>query len=395
MSNNDYDIVIKNGTVIDPYQQIEEKKDIAVSKGKIVSVETTINSNSAKKVVDASGKIVTPGLIDLHTHVYDGVNVGVSADDYCLLKGTTTAVDAGTAGSHNFTNFRKYIIDKSKTRIIPLLNISSIGLVKGGLELIDIRELDFNGSLEMVNKNKDSIKGIKIRFASPPRTLGKSPVRNHVGNNGPVAMRLVRELADKTGGIVMVHPKSVTPGFGVDQVLKLLNKGDVFTHCFAPDYPYYYPYGEIINEKGEVLPEVKKAAERGVVFDVGHGNGSFSFITAKNAISDGFLPTTISTDLHRSSIKTAVDMPTTMSKFIALGIPLSTVVEMSTTVPAEILGLKETLGTLKPGAEADITILDLIKGHQTFYDVRGNSLDGDVLLKPNMVVKGGEIFPLS
>lgn len=380
-----YELLVKNGTLIDPYQRIEgERRDIAISEGKIASVEEEIRT-SAQRIVDASGKIVTPGLIDLHVHVYwGGTSLGVEPDSTCLAKGVTTVVDAGTAGCINFLGFRKFIIERCRTRIIPLLHLSSVGLINPP-ELEDIRNIDYDGAVQTAEENKDLIKGLKIRFASPPS--------NHVGMNGPQAMRLIREAAEDTGGIIMVHPKSMSPGFPLEEILKLMRTGDIVTHCFSPSYPIYFPNGEILDKDGKILPAVREAAKRGVNFDIGHGMGSFYFETAKKALEDDFPPTTISTDLHSKSLKTAWDMPTTMSKFLALGVPLPKAVEMSTTKPAEILGLEGRLGTLKPGAEADLAVFDLEEGKYTFYDVRGNSIVGSKLLKPNTVVKGGEIIP--
>lgn len=379
-----YDLLVKNGMVIDPYQGIEEKMDVAVSKGKVVAVEKTLKSVAAKKVVNASGKIVTPGLIDLHTHVYWGsIPLGIDPDVQCLSKGTTTVLDAGSAGCCNFLGFRRFIIEKCRTRVIPLLHISSIGLIRPP-ELENLKNLDYDGAVETAKTNNDLIKGFKIRFASPPK--------NHIGRNGPHAMRLIHEAAEDVGGLIMVHPKSMSPDCQLEDILKLLRKGDIITHCYSPANPPYIPHAEILDENGRVIEAVKKAAERGVVFDIGHGAGSFSFDTAKKALADGFQPTTISTDLHSESLQTAIDLPTTMSKFLALSLPLSKVVEMTTSKPAEILGLESQLGTLKPGAEADIAIFDLIDGTFTFYDVRKKSLVGHELLKPYTVVKGGEII---
>lgn len=378
-----YDLVIKNGTLVDPYQSIEgEKRDIAISDGKVAAVEKSVPT-ATKKIIDCSGKIVTPGLIDLHTHVYwGGTTLGLNPDLTCLATGATTVVDAGTAGSLNFLGFRRFVIERSKTRIIPLLHISSIGLIRPP-ELEDIRNLDYDEAVEVAKANADLIKGFKIRFASPPN--------NHVGRNGPQAMRLLREAADDTGGMIMVHPKSMSPDFPLAEITKLLRKGDIVTHCFSPIYPQYFPYSEILDENGKVLEPIRKAAERGVIFDVGHGKGSFSFETAKKALDDNFLPATISTDLHSGSLSTAIDMPTTMSKMLALGLSLPKVVEMSTAKPAEVLGYQGKLGTLKPGAEADILILDYADGKFTFCDVRGKSLVSSKQLKPHIVIKGGEI----
>jgi dihydroorotase len=379
-----YDLIVKGGTVIDPSQRLEEKMDIAVSRRRVVAVEKNITSTMATKVVDASDKIVTPGLIDLHTHVYwGGLPLGIDPDLHCLQKGVTTVLDAGSAGCSNFLGFRKFIIEKCKTRVISLLHISSIGLIRPP-ELEDIRNLDYDGAVEVAKTNSDLIKGFKMRFASPPN--------NHVGRNGPVALRLIREAAEDVGGLIMVHPKSMSPNCQLEAILKLLRKGDIVTHCFSPPAPPHVPHAEILDDNGRVLQAVKKAADRGIVFDVGHGAGSFYFDTAQKALSDGFPPTTISTDLHTESLKTAIDMPTTMSKFLALGLSLSKVVEMSTTNPAEVLGAEGRLGTLKPGAEADIAVFDLMEGRFTFDDVRRKSLMGHALLTPYAVVKGGEII---
>lgn len=378
-----YDLLIKGGTLIDPYQSIEGKRDIAISNGKILVVDETIDPPMSKKIVDVSGKIVTPGLIDIHTHVYwGGMSLGVDPDLECLTKGVTTVLDAGSAGCLNFLGFRKFVIDRCKTRVIPLLHISSIGLIKQP-ELEDIRNLDFDGAVAEARSNNDLIKGFKIRFASPPD--------NHIGKNGPQAMRLIKEAAEDVGGIIMVHPKSMSPGFPLEEILKLLRPGDIVSHCFSPPHPQYFPHAEVLTENGHVLPAVKTAAQRGVNFDVGHGSVSFSFDTAKKAFDDKFLPSTISTDLYNNPLKTAADMPTVMSKFLALGLPLSKVVELSTSNPAKILGFEGVLGTLQPGAEADITIFTLEHGRFAFYDVTGKSMISQKALTPDIVIKGGEV----
>jgi dihydroorotase len=378
-----YDVLVKGGLVIDPYQQIEGPRDIAVSEGKVVAVDEALSSAAAKRVVDASGQLVTPGLIDLHTHVYwGGIPLGVDPDVHCLRKGSTTVLDAGSAGCCNFGGFRRFIIEACGTRVLSLLHISSIGLIRPP-ELEDLRNLDYDGAVAAAHAHRDFIKGFKIRFASPPQ--------NHIGRNGPHALRLTREAAEDVGGLVMVHPKSMSPDCRLEDILKLLRKGDIVTHSYAPAAPPYLPHAEILDDDGTVLPAVKRAAERGVVFDVGHGAGSFSFDTATQALADGFPPTTISTDLHSESLSTAVDLPTTMSKFLALGLPLATVVGMATARPAEVLGREGHLGTLKPGAEADIAVFDVEEGAFTFYDVRGQSRVGRTRLRPHTVIKGGVI----
>lgn len=375
-----YDLIIKNGRVIDPSQDLNDHRDIAISQGKIAAIETRIPSQTTK-IIDATNQYVTPGLIDLHTHVYwGGMPLGVNADHYCLAKGVTTVLDAGSAGWRNFPSFNTHIIARSQTRIIPLLHISSIGLIKS-FELEDIRNIEYDAAVKMYHQHSELLKGWKIRFASPPN--------NHVGPNGPQALRLTYEAAEDTGGLIMVHPKSMTPNFPLAEILKLLRPGDIVTHCFSPSYPLYFPFAEILTEAGHVSEPVRQAAKRGIIFDIGHGSGSFSFETASNAIRDDFLPTTISTDLHSESLQTAQDLPTTMSKFLALDVPLTKVIELSTTNPARVLGLDNFIGTLKPGAEADITLFKLQKGSFAFHDVRGKGITGTYRLLPQQVIRHG------
>ncbi len=375
-----YDLIIKNGKVIDPSQDINDYRDIAISQGKIAAIETRIPSQ-AKEIIDANHQYVTPGLIDLHTHVYwGGMALGINADHHCLNNGVTTVLDAGSAGWRNFPGFNTYVIATSQTRIIPLLHISSIGLIKS-LELEDIRHIEYDAGVQIYHQHAKLLKGWKIRFASPPN--------NHVGQNGPQALRLTYEAAEDTGGLIMVHPKSMSPNFPLADILKLLRPGDIVTHCFSPSYPLYFPYAEILTETGHVSEPVRQAAKRGIIFDIGHGSGSFSFETASKAIHDDFLPTTISTDLHSASLQTAHDLPTTMSKFLALDVSLDNVIKLSTTNPAHVLGLDNFIGTLKPGAEADITILKLLDGSFTYHDVRGKSVKGNYRLLPQQVIKHG------
>jgi dihydroorotase len=381
-----YDLIIKNGMVIDPSQDIDDQCDIAISQGKIAAIENHIPSQ-ATKIINANNQYVTPGLIDLHTHVYcGGMPLGINADHHCLTKGVTTVLDAGSAGWRNYPGFHTHIIASSQTRIIPLLHISSIGLIKS-LELEDIRHIEYEAAVQMYHQHAEILKGWKIRFASPPN--------NHVGQNGPQALRLTYEAAEDTGGLIMVHPKSMSPNFSLTEILKLLRPGDIVTHCFSPSYPLYFPHAEILTEAGHVSESVRQAAKRGIFFDIGHGSGSFSFETASNALRDNFLPTTISTDLHTDSLHTAHDLPTTMSKFLALDVPLPKVIELSTTNPARALGLDGFIGTLKPGAEADITLFKLQKGSFVFHDVRGKGITGTNRLLPQQVIKHGVLVKAS
>jgi dihydroorotase len=379
-----YDLLIKGGKLVDPSQGLEDRRDVAILGNRIIELGEDL-VGEAKKVVDASGKIVTPGLIDLHTHLYWGVtNLGVEPDSSCLANGVTTVLEAGSAGCMNFPGLRRHVIERSRTRIIPLLHISSVGLAtpEGIGELQDLRNLDYEGAVETGLANKDLIRGIKIRLATPPASI--------VGEHGRQALRLALEAAEDIGGFLMVHPKGIYPEIHLSKIVSILRKGDVVTHTLSPTYDGFPNIGILDEETGKVFPEVLAAKEKGVIFDVGHGTGSFSFEIAKRALEQGFLPSTISTDLHTASLKgEAKSMPHTMSKFLALGLPLSRVVEMSTAAPARALGMAENLGTLRPGAVADVVVFDLTEGKYIFHDVRGLSLEGRNYLRPSVVVKDG------
>jgi len=381
-----YDLIVRGGRVIDPSQGLADRRDVALSGSKIVEVKEDLPSE-AKKVVDASGKFVTPGLIDLHTHIYWGVTrIGTEPDSSCLANGVTTILEAGSSGCMNFLGLRKHIIERSHTRIITLLNISAVGLAtpEGVGELQDPRNLDYEGTVETALANRDVIRGIKIRLGSPPMSL--------VGEYGALALRLALKAAEDVGGFLMVHPKGIYPEIQLRRILRLLRKGDVVTHPLSPTYTGFPNIGIMDEETDKIFPEVLSAAERGVIFDVGHGTQNFSFDTAKDALAQGFLPTTISTDITTVGLKgEARSMPYTMSKFLALGVPLVKVVEMSTLAPAKVLGMEKTVGTLRPGATADVAVFDLEEGSFVFRDVRGRSLEGQHSLRPVVVIKDGAI----
>jgi len=380
-----YDLLVKGGFLIDPAQGIEGYRDLALLGGKVALIHEDIDPKSAREVVDASGKIVTPGLIDLHVHVYWGATPwGVDADLTCLAEGVTTAVDAGSSGSLTFSGFRRYIIDASNTRLFAFLHISSIGLTPRIGELLDLRNLDFNAAVETAKNNKNLILGIKIR-------LGEEIV----GQHGPQVLRLAKEATKSFGAPIMVHPGRLPKNLPITDVLDVVEKGDIITHCFPPAYPPLLEHPSIFDEDCEVLPEVRRAKEKGVIFDVGHGMGSFSWETAKRALAQGFLPTTISSDLHVYSVDgPAFDMPTVMSKLLNLGLPLSKVIELSTFAPASVLGMEDRIGTLKLNANGDIAVFELKEGEFTYWDNSTplrKTMTIRKLLKPVKVIKDGRI----
>ena len=343
---NPCDLLVRGGRVIDPSQGIDELADIAIGKGRILAVGHDIQPDMALAIVDASGLIVTPGLIDLHTHLFAGVSeLGVVADATCLPAGVTTAVDAGTAGSSTFPGFLEFCVRPSSTRILAFLNLARIGLIlDDGSELgHDLRHADVSAAARTIGQAKDTIIGIKVR-------LGE----RNVGRHGLKPLQLAIDAASEAGCRVMAHLTTTT--LSIQDILAILRPGDIVTHSF-------HQRGNGIVRDGRVLSVVHAARQRGVIFDVGHGSGSFAFETARVALRDGFPPDTISTDLHTHSIKgPAFDLPTTMSKFLALGMPLTEVIAAVTCTPARIIGLKDEIGTLAVGACADVALLRLERG---------------------------------
>ena len=378
MKEATYDIVVKNGLVIDPYQDIHEVMDLAISNGKIVDVRKGINESLAGKVIDASGLIVTPGIIDIHVHCcYNILNIGIDPESCCLEKGCTTVLDAGSTGELNFRGFRKYVIERSRTRILALLNIESLGMIEYGSQgqkwpklIMEYEELFINveNTVKVIEDNRDVILGIKW------------------AHHGLTGLRLAREAADRAKCILMAE-NHLEP-----ETIKYLKKGDIVTHSFHGLKWMGNPYDGILNEDGNVKPEFYDAIKRGVIIDVGHGAASFSWKVAEKAFSQGVKPDTISTDLHVSSVKGPVyDMPTTMSKFLLLGMSLEEVIKRSTLHPAIVLKKDGYLGTLKIGACADISCFKMLEGEFVFEDSAGEKRTGRYKLEPMHVVRSGEV----
>lgn len=375
-----YDLVIKGGRVVDPAQNLSEELDVAISGGKIARVAKSIPEAQARQVLNARGKIVTPGLIDIHVHVYEGVApLGIPADPNCIAKGVTTAVDAGSAGAHTFPGFRRQVIEVARTRVYALLNISVVGQSTFSLdnpwgELMDLRNANPKLAIRTIEKNRDVILGIKIRLA-----------KNMSGDHDLEALRLAREAADAVRLPLMVHiDRAFSP---LKDILALLKKDDVVTHCFRSGE------GGIMDAQDRILPEVRSAAERGVHMDVGHGASSFSFHTAGKALEQEFLPGTISSDVHQFNFNGPVfDLATTLSKFLCLGLPLEQVVRLATANPARTLGFPLALGTLREGAEADVAVFDLAEGNFEFVDSDKQKRIGRQKLVPVATVKSGQIY---
>jgi dihydroorotase len=350
-----YDLVIKNGRVVDPSQNIDRITDVAFAGGKVAAIGENL---SAKDVRDASGRIVTPGLIDLHTHVYwGGTSLGVDPDAFARASAVSTCVDTGSAGPGNFPGFRKHVIERSQVRILVYLHISFAGIfgfsrnIMVG-ESLDLRLLAAREAVEVANANRDIIIGIKVRVG-----------RQTSGPNGVAPLDVALQVADETGLPLMVHIDEPPPSY--EAVVAKLRPGDVLTHCFRP-----FPNSPMTGE-GKVREEVLAARARGVLFDVGHGMGSFSWKTARAMLAAGFPPDTISSDIHSLCIEgPTYDQVTTLSKFLALGQPLSEVIAASTVNAARALQRPE-LGSLEPGSAGDASILDLRQGNFELEDVLG------------------------
>ncbi|MBK1696600.1 amidohydrolase/deacetylase family metallohydrolase [Rhodovibrio salinarum] len=370
-------LILKNARVVDPSQKIDRVADIAFEDGRVVGLGSDIPANKNADIRDVTGKIVTPGLIDLHTHVYwGGTSLGIDADDYARLSAVTTSVDTGSAGAGNFPGFRKHVIDQAQARILVYLHVSFAGIFGFTPSLMvgeshDLRLVSAKEAARVIEANRDVIVGIKVRIG-----------RHASGPAGIQPLDVALELAEETGLHIMAHIDEPPPTY--EAVVSRLRAGDVLTHCFRP-----FPNAPVTGT-GEIKPEVLKARERGVHFDIGHGMGSFSWKTARAMLERGFRPDTISSDVHAFCVEgPAFDQVTTLSKFLALGLPLDDVVAASTSTPAAILGRPE-LGTLRPGALGDASVLSLRETPVDLVDVEGATVRAEESLRAEGAVIGGQ-----
>lgn len=350
-----YDLVLKNGRVIDPSQGIDRVTDVAFADSKVAAVGDGLEARDSR---DVTGLIVTPGLIDLHTHVYwGGTSLGVDADALARSSAVTTSVDAGSAGPGNFRGFRKHVIERSESRILAYLHVSFAGIfgfsktVSVG-ESHDIRLIAAADAAQVADANRDVIVGIKVRIGL-----------NASGPSGIAPLSVALNVGEATGLPVMVHVDEPPPSY--EEIVSALRPGDILTHCYRP-----FPNAPVLAD-ASVKPAILAARERGVLFDIGHGKGSFGWKSARAMLAAGFLPDAISSDVHSLSIEgPAYDQVTTLSKFLALGMPLSDVIAASTVRPAEILK-RPDLGTFKPGSAGDASILEMRQGTFALGDVKG------------------------
>ncbi|GJM29655.1 MAG: amidohydrolase [Cyclobacteriaceae bacterium] len=375
----DYDLLIKHGHLIDPKNGIDGVMDVAVKDGKIARVAANINAQ-AGVVVDAGGKYVTPGILDIHTHNFHG-NTGsylangfssVQPDGFTFKAGVTTVVDVGSSGWRNFEQFKSQTIDKSKTRVLAFLNIVGTGM-KGGSWEQDLNDMDGRLTAATAKRFPGVVVGVKVAHYFGPEW---DPVERGVEAG---------TLADIP---VMIDFGGVEPELSLEELfMEKLRPGDIFTHTFG----HVDGRIPIVNDDGKLEPFVKPAQQRGIIFDVGHGGGSFRFDQAVPAMEQGFRPNTISTDLHTGSMNGGMkDMLNVMSKFLNMGMNIQQVIEASTWKPAQVIK-RQDLGHLTEGAVADIAIFSLREGNFGFIDVQRKKMEGTQKLECELTVRDGSV----
>jgi dihydroorotase len=371
-----YDLLLRGGRVIDPSQKLDAVTDVAFSQGKVARIGPGLKADANTDVRDASGAFVTPGLIDLHTHVYwGGTSLGIDAEDFCRRSGVTTAVDAGSAGPGNFAGFRKHVIERSAVRILAYLHVSFAGIYAFSPRVMvgeseDMRLMAPIDAAEVASADRDIIVGIKVRVGA-----------HASGRSGTAPLDIALQVAEEVGVPLMAHIDHPPPSY--EEVIARLRPGDILTHAFRP-----FPNSPA-TAQGTVKQAVTEARRRGVLFDIGHGKASFAFKTARAMLANGFLPDTISSDVHALCIDgPAFDQVTTMSKLLCLGMPLAGVIAASTVNAAFALKRPE-LGSLRPGSVGDATVLSVKDGCFDYVDVVGEHLIGDRRIVSDGVVIAG------
>jgi len=376
-----YNIVIKGGHVIDPKNNIDGPMDIAVRDGKIALVAKNIDATGALQVVDATGMYVTPGLIDMHVHVFHGPNLtfhymngpySLPPDGFTFRVGVTTVVDVGSAGWRTFPDFKRQVIDVSQTRVLALLNIVGEGMRNGDPTEQNVKDMDARRTAEFAKQYPKDIVGFKIA---------------HFDGHDWLPYKLGVEAGTLADMPFMVDFGGADPPLSLDSLFfHYLRPGDIFTHCYSN-----VARREHIIENGQLRPYMNAAKERGIIFELGHGGGSFSFSIAIPATKAGFFPDVIGTDLHAPSMNAAMkDLLTCMDKMLALGMDFNSVINACTWKPAQVIKRTE-LGHLTVGAEADIAILDIRTGKFGLFDPRGVRIETDKKLECQMTIRAGRI----
>src|SRR5215470_8959230 len=384
--NDKFDLVVKGGDVLDPSQSLRGKRDIGIRYGVIEALEADIPAARANRVLDASGKLVTAGLVDLHAHVFPyGSAIGIPADELVAHQCTTTCVSGGDAGANNFAAFRRHIVAQTRTRLYAFIHIANTGLTPFPVaELYNIDFAQVDACAKAIGENADIALGAKVRMSE-----------NVIAKHGTEPLKRAIMACEKSGtnGKIMCHIGGVETRKLMSDILDLLRPGDVLTHCYS-GFPNIA--GEFTNivQDGKILPAALAAKQRGVIFDIGHGGGSFDYTVAEAAIAQGCPPDTISSDIHVFSGNTP-GMPYltwVMSKFMGLGFSLEQVVAMATIKPATVINRTSKLGSLQVGAPGDVAIMEVVEGPVSFVDTRNNKREGKAHLKPVQTVAAGVPF---
>ena len=384
--NDKFDLLVRNANVLDPSQNLAGKRDIGIRYGLIEAMESSIAPERANRVMDAGGKLVTPGLIDLHAHTYPfGSAIGIPADELVAHQCTTTVVSAGDAGANNIAAWRRFIVPSARTRQFAFVHIAVAGLA--GFPVPELYNIDYaqvDTTARAIAENADIVLGVKVRMSE-----------NVIARNGtePLKRAIQACVASGVPAKIMCHIGGVADRALMSQILDLLRPGDILTHAFSGAPNIAGVFTNIVQD-GQLLPAALAAKQRGVVFDVGHGGGSFDYTVAEAAIAQGCPPDTISSDVHVFSANTPgmPYLPWVMSKFMHMGFSLAQVVSMATQAPARAIGRVPKLGTLQIGAPADLSIMELVEGPVSFVDTRNNKRDGNAYLKPAGTITGGIAF---
>lgn len=371
-------VLLKNGHVIDPSQGVDTRQDLLISRGRVERIDHTIPPSRECVTVDLTGCVVTPGLVDIHVHLFHTVanpdawagSLSVDPDAFSFRSGVTTMVDTGSAGWRNFEYFRASVIDRSRTRVFALVNIAGYGMIS---EMVEQFPADFSPAdcVAVARRHGDVVVGFKTA---------------HYGRPDWIAVDRVLEA-----GVGAELPVMVDFGYFQKErpywelVCEKLRPGDISTHCYRGPVP-------VIDEEGRLYDYLRHARERGVVFDLGHGGGSFLFRNAVPAVAQGFAPDTLSTDLHGLSMnRRMIDMPTTMSKFLAMGMPVAEIIRRTTVTPATVIG-RSDLGTLQQGVVADVAIWQVEEGRFGFSDSAGGRLEGNRRFRCEATLRAGEVM---